>query len=134
MKNYLVWLDPELKEVLAVEQVEATEALITQLKREKIEVAQIEAISLKNATQIWLKNFEELNPHNPQIIRTNLDEASPTLANSEPTVSAALIDTVRLEDAQSAWYTVEKGLEKEVGEKTNFNSIANSKSKAPTLH
>ncbi len=59
--NYLVWLDPELKEVLALEKHDAQPKFLAQLKAENIEISEIEATNMIEASQIWLNNFESIH-------------------------------------------------------------------------
>lgn len=59
--NYLVWLDPELKEIIALEKSQASAKFLNQLKKENIEISEVEAQNVIEASQIWLNNFESVN-------------------------------------------------------------------------
>ena len=61
LTNFLVWLDPQLKEVLALEKSLAQPKFLAQLKKENIELSEIEASSSIEAGQIWLNNFESID-------------------------------------------------------------------------
>lgn len=62
-KLFLVWYDPELKEVMNIEKEHATKPLLAQLSKEGIEVCKIYEENLKKANELFLQNIEALKPN-----------------------------------------------------------------------
>ena len=61
MKNYLVWFDPEIHEVLAIEKEYMTDGLKKQLEKEQVKIFDYQAENLHEATEIFLEKYEENN-------------------------------------------------------------------------
>ena len=74
-KLFLVWYDPELKEVMNIEKEHATKPLLAQLGKEGIEVCEIYEENLKKANELFLQNIEALKP-NASIMAPSTDFAS----------------------------------------------------------
>lgn len=62
-ENFLVWYDPQIKEVISVEKKHATKSLLEQLGKEKIQVCEIYEENLKKANEFFLQNIEKLKPN-----------------------------------------------------------------------
>lgn len=74
-KLFLVWYDPEVKEVLNVEKQFATKPLLAQLSKEGVEVCEVYEENLKAANKVFLERFETLKP-NVNIMPPNRDMLS----------------------------------------------------------
>lgn len=74
-KLFLVWYDPELKEVMNIEKEHATKPLLAQLSKEGIEVCEIYEENLKKANELFLQNIEALKP-NASIMASSSDFAN----------------------------------------------------------
>ena len=62
-KEYWVWYDPEINEILGIEKIYITDRLIEQLNKENIPMTTIVATNLKEANKLYLKDIEKLNNH-----------------------------------------------------------------------
>lgn len=56
--KYNVWLDPQIKEVLAVPEIEATRELKKQLEKENVKTFSVEATGHKEAVALFLEILE----------------------------------------------------------------------------
>ena len=62
-ENFLVWYDPQIKEVISVEKKHVTKYLLEQLNKENVEVCEIYEENLKKANEMFLQNIEKLKPN-----------------------------------------------------------------------
>lgn len=60
---FVVWYDKELKEIMCVEKQHFTSSLSIQLIKENIQVYEMNCEFRKDATNIFLENFEKLRPN-----------------------------------------------------------------------
>lgn len=61
LREYLVWFDKELHELLSIEKVNMTTALEEQLKKEDIKVESFMADSLKDSLEQYIAEYEKNN-------------------------------------------------------------------------
>ena len=74
-KLFIVWYDPEIKEVMNIEKEHATKPLLEQLGKEGIEVCEVYEENLKKANELFLANIEALKP-SANIMPTSSDFSS----------------------------------------------------------
>jgi len=96
--TYLVWYDPQIREVLNIEKHLAPTALLKSLASECVKVKEIEAPNARTANQNYLLSMENATPHTVLAVRedvlplgmldmknTKMGDAPSALSFSEPT-------------------------------------------------